>query len=85
MCRSLWTLRDVSCLRGREGGEEINGLFFLAGVWTSPMAFVTTTLALIVQSPVCMRACEDDKSLCRISGCVVAPEVNFCALQLNEF
>ena len=27
-----------------------------AGVWTSPMAFVTTTLALIVHSPICMRA-----------------------------
>ena len=26
VCRSLWTLRDVSCLRGgRKGGEEIFG------------------------------------------------------------
>ena len=49
------------CVEGREAKRSM-GVFSLAGVWTSPMAFVTTTLALVVHSPVCMRACEVGKS-----------------------
>ena len=64
------------CVEGWEAKRSM-GVFSLAGDWTSPRAFVTTTLALIVHSPVCMRACEVGKSLCRISECVVAAEVNF--------
>ena len=45
----------VCVVEGREAKRSM-GVFSLAGDWTSPMAFVTTTLALIVHSPICMRA-----------------------------
>ena len=32
------------------------GVFSLVGEWTAPVAFVTTTLALFVHSPICVRA-----------------------------
>ena len=45
----------VCVVEGREAKRSM-GVFSLVGDLTSPMAFVTTTLALIVHSPVCMRA-----------------------------
>ena len=39
-----------------KGGEEIKGVFSMVGERTAHMAFVTTTLALIVQSTIGLRA-----------------------------
>ena len=59
-CRVSLTLDSqgtclVCVVEGREAKRSM-GVFSLAGDWTSPMAFVTTTLALVVHSPICMRA-----------------------------
>ena len=70
------------CVEGREAKRSM-GVFTLAGGSTSPVAFVTTTLALIVHSPVCVRACEVGKSLCRISECMVVPEVKFLCIAVE--
>ena len=54
-CRVSLTLdsqgRLVCVVEAREAKRSM-GVFSLAGDWTSPMAFVTTTLALIVHSPI---------------------------------
>ena len=62
---------------GRETKRSM-GVFSLVGVRTALMAFVTTTLAPIVQSPLVRERGEDGKPVCRILECGVAPEVKHC-------